>query len=88
MECAYYFGGRHMECAYYFGGRHMECAYYFDLCRLCLSRLVAERRETIEALLPTEAEDQIWVSDLIGPWTANSRPKKIRCARYWNDLEP
>jgi len=25
-----------MECAYYFGGRHMECAYYFDFCRLCL----------------------------------------------------
>ena len=21
-----------MECAYYFGGRHMECAYYFDFC--------------------------------------------------------
>jgi hypothetical protein len=36
MECAYYFGGRHMECAYYFGGRHMECAYYFDFCRLRL----------------------------------------------------
>ena len=66
----------------------MECAYYFDFCRLCLSRFVAERREPIEALLPAEAEDQIWVSDLIGPWTANSRPKKIRCARYWNDLEP
>jgi hypothetical protein len=34
MECAYYFGGRHMECAYYFGGRHTECAYYFDFCRV------------------------------------------------------
>jgi len=56
MECAYYFGERHMECAYYFGGRHMECAYYFGrnpklsikkgpILRLTLFLLIASARK-------------------------------------------
>lgn len=39
-------------------------------------------------LFPAKAEDQVWVIDLICPGTANSRPIKIRCTGYWNDLEP
>jgi hypothetical protein len=38
MECAYYFGGRHMGFAYYFGGRHMGFA-YFSLVRLIHSSI-------------------------------------------------